>query len=238
MHVFSGFSKFNKNLFHAIITGLENRSRNGKTGNMITMYFIPDKEFNTNRQEKTTICGQCPLLKNKSCYVNTAQAPAQIFAKIHRNGYDKFNISRLIGKKLRLGGYGEPVLLPFRLMKKISKVVDGMLGYTHAWKNKWAQPYKQFLMASVESLEGKVLANSMGWKSFRIIQSVEDLQKDELLCPASKEWKEKTGKEITCSKCMLCAGNSSRTPKNIAIVGHGSVIGVGKNMMKYLEVIN
>jgi hypothetical protein len=38
----------------------------------------------------------------------------------------------------------------------------------------------------------------------------------EILCPASKE----AGRRVQCNACKLCGGNSTNSPKSIAIVQH------------------
>jgi hypothetical protein len=65
-------------------------------------------------------------------------------------------------------------------------------------------------MASVESPDDKALANSMGWRTFRITEDEPIPLQDEIICPASKEG----GRRVQCIKCRLCSGAASGA-KNI-----------------------
>lgn len=235
MVVYQGISHFTRHAFNVICTGLEGKSKNPKTGKMAQLYILPDSEFNTNREEKETVCGDCPLLTTRACYVNTSQAPAVIYNKMKRGGYKSFDLSSLKGVKIRFGAYGEPSLIPIHLFEKIVSVIAGWTGYTHQWANKWAKPYQKYLMASVESLEGKKAANAIGWRTFRIVSDINQIQSDEIMCPASVEYKAKTnGKIVTCASCLLCSGTSARSKKNVAIVGHGGLASLS-NIQTYVQ---
>ena len=72
-------------------------------------------------------------------------------------------------------------------------------------------------MASCESIESKNQANSLGWRTFRVMRKDESLQPDEILCPASEE----AGKRTTCENCQLCSGNTIKA-KNVAIYAHSA----------------
>ena len=50
----------------------------------------------------------------------------------------------------------------------------------------------------------------------KVIQNLDEIQDNEILCPASKE----AGRKSTCAKCKLCSGTSSNSKKSIAIVQH------------------
>jgi hypothetical protein len=71
-------------------------------------------------------------------------------------------------------------------------------------------------MASVETATDKLIANAKGWRTFRVIGSMAELQKDEIICPATEEG----GKRTTCAKCRLCNGARPGV-KNIAVLAHG-----------------
>jgi len=74
-------------------------------------------------------------------------------------------------------------------------------------------------MHSADTLEDADLAWQIGWRTFRVIRNLNELNKDkEILCPASEE----AGKKTSCIKCGLCAGTTTKSNKSIAIVAHGN----------------
>jgi hypothetical protein len=72
-------------------------------------------------------------------------------------------------------------------------------------------------MTSADSLEQAQVAWRAKHRTFRIIKAVDELQRNEVLCPASAE----AGFKSTCIKCRLCNGDDSAA-KSVAIVAHGS----------------
>jgi hypothetical protein len=72
-------------------------------------------------------------------------------------------------------------------------------------------------MVSADTLQQAQQAWSSGHRTFRVIRDVNELQRNEILCPASKE----AGYKATCETCLLCAGTSVKA-KSIAIPVHGS----------------
>jgi hypothetical protein len=119
-------------------------------------------------------------------------------------------------KTLRLGGYGDPAMLPEDLVTDLADQYGKVLGYTHQWREGYAQWASRCCMASADSLADKAEANKAGWRTFRVTYA-DDLQPDEIWCPATPEG----GSRVTCDHCGLCGGNK-RQAKNIAVKAHGS----------------
>tara|TARA_R110000868_G_scaffold10386_1_gene51102 strand:- start:316 stop:714 length:399 start_codon:yes stop_codon:yes gene_type:complete len=121
---------------------------------------------------------------------------------------------------VRLGAYGDPAFIPQRVVAAIVSSADGHTGYTHQWTR--AAWLKGTVMASVDSLEELQVARANGWRTFRVSSTL-DVQKGEILCPASDE----AGKRTTCEECGLCDGmhGNPRHPidnrKSIMIPVHG-----------------
>jgi hypothetical protein len=232
-----------KEWFNVVVTGLTVKSKNPKTGEMAQVWILPDEPVAIPddklqaKENRKIVCGDCKLLTTNSCYVNVAWAPTSIQNAIRNNAYPQLNLDKLEGTSLRWGAYGEPSIIPFKLMTKINKLVRMFTGYTHQWHKKWAQPYKKFLMASCQSKSEKETANQKGWRSFRIGSSVNDILEDEVLCPSSKEYELISGKRSPCIRCNLCCGTSARIKKNIFIVGHGGS-SVKSNILKLIEKDN
>lgn len=229
---------FNNKKAACICVGIDKPSKNVKTGEMIQAYLLgTDKGPLKQKGKPHPVCNRCPLIEN-GCYVNQGQAVAGIYKKYKRGGYSKiidFDIFK--GKKIRWGSFGEGLLVGLTLLKKVNKIVDGWTAYTHNWHYKKYQPFKKYMMASVESLKDAQKAWDAGWRTFRIVQSVEDKTANEIICPATPYYKEKTGKTIQCIDCMLCSGTNSKSPKSVVIVAHGNAAKLN-SITKYLEETN
>ena len=113
---------------------------------------------------------------------------------------------------LRFGTYGEPSLLPLDLVADMVEACPGQwTGYTHQARKSWAQPYRDYFMASAHS--DKDAASITGWRSFVCLEP--DDQSTAVQCPASKELS-----LTTCSACGLCSGVTGKGRKNIKINLH------------------
>jgi len=168
------------------------------------------------------ICGTCPL-QNGTCYVDLGKAPQGIWKAYKRGSYPKLpSLEVFAGKTVRFGAYGDPVYIPFTLLRDIARVSRGFTGYTHQWRNPLYQAYRGYVMASVETPDGMSAAQLAGWRTFRVASNLET-SPAEIICP-------NTTRGISCHDCRLCAG-TSRQAKSILIEVHG----IGK---KHLSTIN
>jgi len=198
------------------------KSTNTKTGDVIQQWITPkkwegDKSKKVDVYKSQAVCNGCPLLK--SCYVKKGMAGMGLRSTSkstnHMQGCEKDNLEKFKGKFIRFGAFGEPVLAGNDAIKSIASVVDNWTGYTHQWRDlkyHWANRY---LMASVEHEKRKAEANAIGYRTFRVGKSLDEILPDEVLCPASKE----AGKKLTCAECKLCNGNQNEAP-NVFIVKH------------------
>jgi len=238
-------SAFNGAPIKVVAQCIERKSKNIKTGDMLQIGILPDSPKHIldiiGCGDDESVCGSCPLrpinraklkLEDKEgCYVNLAKS----INKVHKvtqgmpEDRDFAAIDKQVakGRPVRLGNYGEPSLIgkrtTDRLIKSAPNPDRAHTGYTHAFKERFAQWSKAYLMASVDvSSDSLQIARSLwskDWRTFRLIRSVEDIDpQNEILCPASKEG----GNKSTCAKCLLCNGKRSSTDrrKSIAIVQH------------------
>ena len=196
-------------------------SRNSKTGNVYQLSFIPVDMFTDTGFDKSSDDAVCPtdcfFKDSNACYVNLAYAPRAIVQSIKAGNYQpKLNYQMLSKNILRLGSYGDCSCLPYEFIEKIIKSCkQGYLNYTHGWKS--CDPrFANIAMASVETIEDKELANSMGYRTFRVRPIDGEILNDELLCPYEKN------NFITCSMCMKCNGNNGKSKKNIVVTVHGT----------------
>lgn len=197
-------------------------STNSKTGDVIQQWITPkawegDRSKQIDVKKSEEVCSDCPLLS--SCYVKkgTASMGLKSTSKStnHTVGCEKKNLDLFKDKFVRFGAFGEPVLSGKDVVKSITEVAKSWTGYTHRWRDLKFHWSNRYFMASVEDVKGKREANALGYRTFRVGSSVEDKLPDEVLCPASKE----AGRKVTCAKCKLCKGNTSKA-KNIFIVKH------------------
>ena len=196
-------------------------SLNKKTGDMAQIWILnkdidPVKALKDGQSKE--ICFSCPHLINKTCYVNTGQAPLAVYRAYKAGKYEPLNLdllkTLLRWKAVRFGAYGEPVLIPFDLVKFIAKNSRGFTGYTHQWQSSKYLKYRKFFMASTDSAKQTKKANKNGWRAFRVKGKNEPNLKNEIDCPNTL-----TG--IQCRDCQLCDGNNKQA-KNISIEAHGT----------------
>ena len=88
-------------------------------------------------------------------------------------------------------------------------------GYTHQWRE---HALGARGMASVHTQAERREAKGKGYRTFRIISDGGELERGEVLCPASKE----AGARTTCERCNLCDGRKGDNDKrrDVAIVAH------------------
>ena len=230
------------------------KSKNGKTGNMVQTWIIredipPVDAIHSGEDE--SICGKCPLRgflekkedgsttnRQRSCYVNVANSVYQIYKSYKNGGYvdltnDKKKIHQyILGRKVRLGAYGDPTAIPLYAWKPILNSCFGHTGYTHQWRMNKFKHWNKYLMASTHSVKENEAARKNGWRTFRTAITTGDVAKDEVICPASKEM----GFKRTCETCMACSGGSTGK-RSIVITIHGSP-SVVKPGIKTLQKLN
>lgn len=226
------------------------KTENRKTGNLIQTWILcqDDNPFAMihNGQDKA-VCGACPLRgimapsvsnpdkivnRERGCYVSVvSNGPTAVYKGYKRGLYPKFNQiehSNLFENRvIRLGSYGEPVVVPYDVWNNIIQASENALGYTHQWKT--CDPiWKNHLMASIHSESEFREANKMGWRTFRTIKENQPTLKNEFICPASQE----KGNVRTCLTCQACDGGRN-SKASVAIVAHG-----GKASIQYVRKIS
>lgn len=198
-------------------------SSNSKTGPIVQTWILA-KEMNpielVKQNKDSIICGSCPLKKGgfgrRACYVAVWRAPYQIWKAYNRGKYPALTLEQIkevfVGKYVRFGSYGEPTLIPYKIVEAIINVASGFTGYTHGWKRPIFQKYSNFFMASTTP-NNYLAAQAMGWRTFTMSNAKLDKQ---VVCPASNE----AGKKSTCQDCGLCKGNAI-SARSIQIQPHG-----------------
>jgi hypothetical protein len=205
----------------AIVTGFSVPSDNRKTGPMVQVWILVKKENPITAVQSGTdrlICGSCPHRgnqgQNRSCYVNVGQAPLGIWRAWQSGAYPVLPSPEIFrGHYVRLGAYGDPTHIPFKLAEAIANYAAGHTGYTHQWRKPTNQPWRDLVMASVDSTQEMHIAREMGWGTFRVAKD-HDHHKGETLCLSEAKGK-------TCLECQLC--NGRKTSIYIPVHGSGAV---------------
>jgi len=204
-----------------IVTGLNKRSANGKTGSMLQIWILrqdvhPVEAFKTEAGRSN--CGDCPHhgLNLGSCYVNWGQAPRSIWECYQRGGYPRIGYGWPVfaGATVRLGAAGDPAMVPAEVWAPILEHCAAHTGYTHQWRQPWAQHLKGICQASCDGIADYLEATAHGWKTF-LVKPADVADPAGLVhCAASVE----RGAKTTCERCTLCDGASA----DVVINAHGA----------------
>ena len=176
------------------------------------------------------------LAVERTCYVLIHQSPLNVWKTYHRGSYDRAVDSEAIAavgkdrkvrlgsiaavgkdRKVRLGSYGDPAAVPAYVWQALLSKSIGRTGYSHQSGLANADFVADIMMISADNLAMAQGAWANGHRTFRVIDSMDDMDANEVLCPASKE----AGERTNCENCGLCAGSSIQA-KSIAIVAHGN----------------
>ena len=159
----------------------------------------------------------------RKCYVFTAQAPLAVYKCWKNGGYPTLTPKqvqkRLAYRVVRLGSYGDPVHIPKWKLDIILKFTLRITGYTHQWKNKKYIEYKQYLMASVDTLKERLLAKSLGYRTFRVETGTGALDSNEVGCLSDKKVRGNK-KLVPCIDCGMCDGLTGKVTKDIVVRLH------------------
>jgi hypothetical protein len=196
-------------------------SKNSKTGNMIQTWILrtdthPLEARQTGRDRSH--CGDCPM--HSECYIEWGKGPSQVWKTYHRGGYMDLRrkpalMRRIVmGRMVRLGAAGDPSMIPLQYWLRLLETAEGWTGYTHQWREPWAQPMRELAMASVETAADADIARAMGWRYFRVKTKAQPLLRQEMACP-----NETTGRQ--CIDCGACDGALKPSAASVVIVVHG-----------------
>lgn len=191
---------------------------NSKTGQMVQVYILR-ADMNPIDAIKSgadgSVCGRCGLRglhgAKRACYVIPMRL-AMIWEKYARGEYPRVAITQFAGLPVRWGAYGDPAMLPEALVRKVNKVAAFHTGYTHQWREPWAQWSRGLFMASVETLVHEKTAHREGWGTFRVgaVDSSDNYATQ--TCPHA------INQAIQCLDCRQCDGQQHR----IYVPAHGA----------------
>ena len=210
------------------------------TEKIVQTYHYSREQFD-NAQGKTSmkeffgkdskVCMDCPFSTNNgaklsACYTHKINQYSGFLSQLRSIGrkYKNFDdipeidaniMLQIVGlsenRYVRFGTYGEPSLLPEKLISLMCLASRSWTGYTHQWRKN--ESLSQWFMASTHTLEEERIASLIGYRSFVASETqIESL----ISCPASAEM----GYKSNCSKCGLCSGTSGKGKKSVVILKH------------------
>jgi hypothetical protein len=234
--IYKGPSQIDGQNIVVIVTGLNSKTANAKTGDMLQTWILRE-DISPMEAVKTgadsSICGNCKhrgrleliagkwiWVKKRTCYVTVWQAPRAIWEAFKRGSYTdmtKEDISS-IGKNrnVRLGAYGDPAAVPVSIWQDLTMFSDTTTGYTHQWHDKANAALKYLTMASADSIEEYKQAIKAGWRTFRVKKPSDLAMKGETVCP-------NTTIGLNCADCGACKGLKGNNLKGTIVIDvHGS----------------
>jgi hypothetical protein len=115
---------------------------------------------------------------------------------------------------VRFGAYGEPVLMPFKLVQAMANNASKYTGYTHQYRRKLTHKFSAYFMASTHGINDINIAEKIGFRAFD--SQLKNNNIKAVICPASKESNYKSN----CVTCGLCSGTLGKGKKNVKILIH------------------
>ena len=197
------------------------KSNNRKTGDMIQIWIIRediDPVLAITLGEDSSICGDCVHRgdddRPRTCYVNVGQAPLAVYRAYKRGVYKRGTMADLPDRPVRMGAYGDPCAVPWEVWEGITdrKV---WTGYTHQWRQPFAAPFRDVLMASCDSVADMAEAAANGWRAFLVTPANADRPDGTITCPSETHGTQ-------CADCGLCKGAAIPNAPNISIPAHAS----------------
>lgn len=202
-----------------IVAAVTERSENTKTGNIPTVWILPDQHpveaARTGRDE--AVCGSCPLRPSQrgGCYVPLLHGPAAVFRSQGRapevpiaGMWRRLRYSAAV----RFCGWGDPAALPIETWEEIRRTRRAasppILGYTHMWRSR--PDLRDVCMASTHSPKEAAEAARAGWRPFLIApagarppRELGGLRTFE--CPGT----DSAPSRRTCAECRACDGRAA-----------------------------
>ena len=205
-----------------VLTCLSEPSANTKTGDVIQTWILRDDISPIDAiltGGDRSICGGC-IHRRKlggGCYVDVYRAPTFLWRATTALSTDfgsALSAVLRVQKAIRWGAYGDPALLPLTVVRDLTYVAQGHMGFTHLWKEAWAFWASEWFMASVDCHREQRQAEELGWFTFRV---GDDCLDTELWCPARAAAR----KKMQCKRCLRCGGLRAPAPRHTVIPPHG-----------------
>ena len=215
---------------------------NTKTGRLLdTWHFVKGVSFHKarhNGEHDAAVCGGCPYRpkdgeKQGGCYV-TGLALLGMEKSFDAGNYPHWttfgdDLETVLamagqGRNVRLGQYGDPVVMGHDNVAALVSFAKSFNGYTHQWKDdqfNWAQGY---MMASADTPDEMIAADSAGWRCFT--PHSPDMETPEALAKVRAAGLKALKCPTESTKCNVCPvkcnGTSSKVKHHVLIKSHGA----------------
>lgn len=215
---------------------------NTKTGRLLdTWHFVKGVSFHKarhNGEHDAAVCGGCPYRpkdgeKQGGCYV-TGLALLGMEKSFDAGNYPHWttfgdDLETVLamagqGRNVRLGQYGDPVVMGHDNVAALVSFAKSFNGYTHQWKDDqfdWAQGY---MMASADTPDEMIAADSAGWRCFT--PHSPDMETPEALAKVRAAGLKALKCPTESTKCNVCPvkcnGTSSKVKHHVLIKSHGA----------------
>ena len=224
--VWEGLSPLDQKPIVMIATGFKTKSQNSKTGGDMIQTFIVRQDVPPNvafeNGEGFSVCGDCCHAKYNNpkengfdpCYVFVGRSVLAVWRAYRANRYQHLNgdYSKFANRGLRLGSFGDPSVVNKEVILKMVASAKYHTGYTHQWRQPFAQHLKGLVMASADGMRDYIESTANGWKPFHVRKSTDAIPQGAVMCPSSKE----ANRVSSCDACKLCAGDKI----GVSIIAH------------------
>jgi len=232
--IYDGPSQIDGKRILAIVTCVRRPSKNAKVGAMLPVYILTadiDPVAAIHSGADRSICGDCDLRGRivdgrnveRPCYVLVWQDPQSVW-----HGWQRGSCADISGdpeavrdlgsdRSIRLGAYGDPCAIPLPVWRAFLSESTMHTAYSHQWRDKRFQAYRDICMASVSSSVDLRAARARGWRTYRVRSDSDPMHLGESVCPASIE----ADYSSTCERCGSCAGLTKMHRDKVIIV-HGA----------------
>lgn len=225
-----------------VITIVRFAGGNTKTGRLLdTWHFVKGVSFHKARHNGAhdeAICGVCPYRpkdgeKQGGCYV-TGLALLGMQKSFDAGNYPHWttfgdDLPTVLamagqGRNVRLGQYGDPVVMGHDNVAALISYAKSFNGYTHQWQDdqfNWAQG---FMMASADTPDEMIEADAAGWRCFT--PHSPDMETPEALAKVRSAGLKALKCPTESTKCNVCPvkcnGTSSKVKHHVLIKSHGA----------------
>jgi hypothetical protein len=215
---------------------------NTKTGRLLDTWHFPKgisfHKARHNGAHDAAVCGECPYRpkdgeKQGGCYV-TGLALLGMQKSFDAGNYPHWttfgdDLESVLqwagqGRNVRMGQYGDPVVMGHDNVTALVSFAKSFNGYTHQWRDRqfdWAQGY---MMASADTLGEMVDADSDGWRCFT--PHSPDMETPEALAKVRSAGLKALKCPTESTKCNVCPvkcnGTSSKVKHHVLIKSHGA----------------
>ena len=173
--LWEGVSPFDGSPIVCIVTGLSQGSANGKTGTMLQTWILPGISSHTTASRMagapvSAATAHTPAITRDPATSSGFRLPCRCGNAYHRGSYEPIGQDwhLFTGRAVRFGAAGDPAMVPAEIWSRILEFCDSHTGYSHQWRQPWAQGLRGICQASCDGFADYLEASEAGWKCFLV----------------------------------------------------------------------